>query len=319
MLVSCTCVRSVRCCLARPTIRDVADAPGMVAAPRGRRRSDGQAERRTAGAPDTDRGPADLVEPGLVVPPGMGRHVGCDRRVGHPRDPGAAGGAAAVLLGAAGRHGECGPTRRWCTPGVAVAPRHPGSTAVNWGGYRASGQELHGSDSALRSATGNPNTRDFSWSPGRPYRLSIERVVAAAGGPVPAGVTAWRGSVQDLHSGEDQVVRDLYMEGDSIVGVTMWSEVFARCDDPTVSVRWSRPVVHLPDRDVEIAEGRGQLPGRHRRRLHQHRRHGRRGGRRATDRGRTEHTSGNAAGPSRAVCAVTLRARPLGGSAANAP
>ena len=138
--------------------------------------------------------------------------------------------------------------------GLQWHPGHPGSTAVNWGGYRASGQELHGSDSVLRSATGNPNTRDFAWSPGRPYRLSIERSAADPGRPVPSGMTAWRGSVQDLHTGEIQVVRDLYMDGDSIVGVTMWSEVFARCDDPTVSVRWSRPVVHLPDRDVEIAQ-----------------------------------------------------------------
>ena len=29
---------------------------------------------------------------------------------------------------------------------------------------------------------------------------------------------------------------------DSIVAVTMWSEVFARCDDPPVTVRWSDPV-----------------------------------------------------------------------------
>ena len=136
--------------------------------------------------------------------------------------------------------------------GLQWHPGHPGSTAVNWGGYRASGQELHGSDSALRSATGNPNTRDCSWSAGRPYRLSIERVAADDGPRVPAGLTAWRGSVQDLHTGERRVVRDLYMDGDSIIGVTMWSEVFARCDDPTVSIRWSRPVVHLPDRDVEI-------------------------------------------------------------------
>jgi hypothetical protein len=40
------------------------------------------------------------------------------------------------------------------------------------------------------------------------------------------------------------------MEGDRIVGATMWSEVFARCDDPSVVVRWSEPTVHLPDRDV---------------------------------------------------------------------
>lgn len=153
----------------------------------------------------------------------------------------------ADMAGAAGRAGGAHLGLQW-------HPGHPGSTAINWGGYRASGQELHGSDSALRSATANPNTRDLAWSPGRPYRLSIERAIADAGGPLPAGVTAWRGSVQDLHTGEHQDVRDLYMDGDSIVGVTTWSEVFARCDDPTVAVRWSRPVVHLPGRDVEIIQ-----------------------------------------------------------------
>ncbi len=133
--------------------------------------------------------------------------------------------------------------------GLQWHPQHPGSTAVNWGGYRSSGGELHGSGSALQSATGNPNTRDYAWTDATPYRLRIERVPAAN---VPGGLSAWRGSVQDMSSGALTVVRELFMAGDRIVGATMWSEVFARCDDPTVTVRWSAPVVHLADRDLEV-------------------------------------------------------------------
>ena len=133
--------------------------------------------------------------------------------------------------------------------GLQWHPQHPGSTAVNWGGYRAGGGELHGSSSTLGSATGNPNTRDLAWVPGRPYRLRIERVDDVQ---VPGGLLVWRGSVQDLVEGERVVVRDLYMAGDRIVSATMWSEVFARCDEPSVTVRWSDPVAHGADGDTAI-------------------------------------------------------------------
>ena len=46
--------------------------------------------------------------------------------------------------------------------GLQWYPPHPGSTAVNWGGYAPDGRELDGSNSLLPSATGNPNTRDFA-------------------------------------------------------------------------------------------------------------------------------------------------------------
>jgi hypothetical protein len=120
--------------------------------------------------------------------------------------------------------------------GLQWYPRHPGSTAVNWGGYTASGGELRGGESPLPSATGNPNTRDLAWRAGVGYRLVVRRVEGAS-----AGTVAWRGVVE----GPDGpvVVRDLYADGDRIVGVTMWSEVFARCDHPSVAVRWSDPVV----------------------------------------------------------------------------
>lgn len=126
--------------------------------------------------------------------------------------------------------------------GLQWHPQYPGSTAVNWGGYHAAGGELQGSESALGSTLGNPNTRDLPWAPQRPYRLRVERVEDPPHQSLPSGWSAWRGSVEDLSVGRRVVVRDLFVPGDSIVAVTMWSEVFARCDDPPVTVRWSDPV-----------------------------------------------------------------------------
>jgi hypothetical protein len=109
--------------------------------------------------------------------------------------------------------------------------RHPGNTAVNWGGYGPGGEVLSGSESALPSAPGNPNTRDYVWKPERPYRL---RVSAA---PWPSG--RWRGEVTDLVAATSTVIRDLDAGSDRLRGPMVWSEVFARCDDPSVAVRWS--------------------------------------------------------------------------------
>ena len=111
---------------------------------------------------------------------------------------------------------------------------HPGSTAVNWGGYGAGGGELDGSASALPSAMGNVNTRDFHWDAGVAYRLRISRA-----GEGPGGRRAWRGEVTDLESGDTTVVRDLYADGTELGDAIVWSEVFARCDDPSARVRWS--------------------------------------------------------------------------------
>ena len=129
--------------------------------------------------------------------------------------------------------------------GLQWYPPHPASTAVNWGGYGADGRELDGSGSPLPSATGNPNTRDLAWLVGRPYRLRIARPASgSAGGAVgaaqaPPGLVAWRGEVTDLVSGEAVVVRDLWAAGDRLTSPMVWSEVFARCDDPGIQVRWS--------------------------------------------------------------------------------
>jgi hypothetical protein len=69
---------------------------------------------------------------------------------------------------------------------------------------------------------GNPNTRDFTWEPGRPYRLTIRR-----------GTEGWAGLVDGTE------LRQLHAGGDRLLSPMVWSEVFARCDDPCASVRWS--------------------------------------------------------------------------------
>ena len=114
--------------------------------------------------------------------------------------------------------------------GLQWYDRHPGSTAVNWGGYRDGAGELDGEASPLPSATGNPNTRDYPWMPRRPYRLRI------AGD----GDGWWTGEVTDLATGEVTVVRRLHGGGTALASPVVWSEVFARCDDPRVTVRWSQ-------------------------------------------------------------------------------
>ncbi len=114
--------------------------------------------------------------------------------------------------------------------GLQFAPAHPGGTAVNWGGYAASGGELDGTSSALPSAPGNPNTRDLPWQPRRPYRLRV----------CPGGSPGWwRGEVTDLASGVTTVVRELWCPGTGLADPVVWSEVFAPCDAPGTAVRWS--------------------------------------------------------------------------------
>lgn len=126
--------------------------------------------------------------------------------------------------------------------GVGEAPRR----CVNWGGYHAGGGELDGTVSALPATLGNPNTRDFPWAAGRPYRLRIR--------PSPAGPGLWRGEVTDMGSGATTAVRDLRCDGGQLVGPVVWSEVFARCDDPSVAVRWRQlEVVTASGRRTEAA------------------------------------------------------------------
>lgn len=116
--------------------------------------------------------------------------------------------------------------------GLQWNPRHPQSVAVNWGGYTIDGRLLEGSASSLPSTPSDPNTRDFSWKPEVPYRLAV--------GPGERSGW-WRGTVVDLAAGTETVVRELRGEGDRLAEPVVWSEVFARCDDPSVAVRWSDP------------------------------------------------------------------------------
>jgi hypothetical protein len=111
--------------------------------------------------------------------------------------------------------------------------RHPGSTAVNWGGYLSQhlgGSVLPGTDSELPSRPSDPNTRDYPWKPHRPYRLTIEP------GYVPGW---WLGTVTDLISGETTPVRELEGGGRRLRAPMVWTEAFAPCEGPPVEVRWS--------------------------------------------------------------------------------
>ena len=128
--------------------------------------------------------------------------------------------------------------------GLQHAPAHPGSTAVNWGGYRDGGGELDGTGSALPSAPGNPNTRDYAWAARRPYRLRI--VPGAEPG-------TWLGEVTDVLAGAPTVVRELWCPGASLADPVVWSEVFAPCDAPGTAVRWT-------DLSATTADGRALAP-----------------------------------------------------------
>ncbi|MCL4371150.1 MAG: hypothetical protein M1380_09625 [Chloroflexi bacterium] len=115
--------------------------------------------------------------------------------------------------------------------------RYPGGTAVNWGGYASAergGAVLPGSISSLPGFEDDPNTLAYTWEPGRPYRVVVRRSPEVLG--------AWRAEVADLVRGESAVVRDLYgrrNEPGFLGNPMVWSEVFADCDAPSVTVRWA--------------------------------------------------------------------------------
>lgn len=115
--------------------------------------------------------------------------------------------------------------------GLQWNARHPGHGAVNWGGYATDGTILSGSPSPLPSARNDRNTRDYMWQPKRPYRFRISRS--------PDRSAAWRGEVIDIESGDTTTVRDLYGGGDYLAAPIVWSEVFARCEHPSVQVKWN--------------------------------------------------------------------------------
>jgi hypothetical protein len=112
---------------------------------------------------------------------------------------------------------------------------HPGSTAVNWGGYDQQGSILHGSDSSLPSALSNPHTRDYPWESGRPYRLAVAADRARGEG-------WWSGSIVDVDRGIETEVRSLYSQGHWLADAMVWTEAFCRCDAPPVVALWSDPL-----------------------------------------------------------------------------
>lgn len=139
--------------------------------------------------------------------------------------------------------------------GLQWHPAYPGHTAVNWGGYSHGGGELDGSTSELASAAGNLNTKNYAWEPGTPYRLTVRPLLGDESplDPAPTGrLRPWRATVTDIASGIETVIRDLHVAAEAVGGVTVWSEVFARCDDPTSSVLWSEPSATRPSGETTV-------------------------------------------------------------------
>lgn len=107
---------------------------------------------------------------------------------------------------------------------------------------------LPGSQSNLEGFRDDPNTLAYEWQPGRPYRLRVFRSPEQPG--------AWRSEVTDVLAGHTETVRDLFphdLPGDSeayLLRPVVWSEVFAECDAPSVTVRWS---------DLQVIDRRGNL------------------------------------------------------------
>lgn len=133
--------------------------------------------------------------------------------------------------------------------------RYPRSRAVSWGGYRSQalgGQVLTGTLSSLPGFPDDPHTLSYPWEPGRVYRLRVYRSPETAG--------AWRAEVTDLRSGVSAVIRDLLpepgrgMTGSHLLRPIVWSEVFADCEAPSVTVRWSELTAVGEDGSATAAE-----------------------------------------------------------------
>lgn len=117
--------------------------------------------------------------------------------------------------------------------GLQWNPAHPGSTAVNFGGYTENSggaTELTGTESQLPSTPGNANTRDFAWVANRSYQLTISD----------AHDGWWTGSVTDMTTGTTTVIRQLHGGGVRLGRPTIWTESFAHCEDPSVAATWSQ-------------------------------------------------------------------------------
>ena len=126
--------------------------------------------------------------------------------------------------------------------GLQHNPRFPGRSAANWGGYDPHGGLLKGTESSLPSTPDDVNTRDFAWEEGVPYRLAITR-----GEERGDGWRAWEGTITDLRSGEEALVRRLWSAGEYLRAPVVWMENFAPCDAPSFEVHWSNAAVVTPD------------------------------------------------------------------------
>lgn len=131
--------------------------------------------------------------------------------------------------------------------GLQHHPAFPGQSAVNWGGYDPDGDHLTGSASPLPSTRDDPNTRDFPWYADRPYQLAIERLEDDG---AEAEISRWRGTVTDLVSGEQAVVRELHTPGRYLRAPVVWIESFAPCDAPRFEAQWSNATVVTDGGDV---------------------------------------------------------------------
>ena len=108
---------------------------------------------------------------------------------------------------------------------------HPAAPlgAVNWGGYDEAGRELDGTPSSLPEVD-SANTLQWPWQPGRPYRVTVSR----------AGTGRWRSQIADLADGREVTLRELAVDATELTSPVVWTEMFARCDDPPVTARWSQ-------------------------------------------------------------------------------
>lgn len=119
--------------------------------------------------------------------------------------------------------------------GLQWHPAAPGG-AVNWGGYGETGAELTGTPSSLPEVD-SPNTLIWPWQPGRPYRLSVSRGTPGH----------WRSQITDLVDGRHVTLRELAVDATELTSPVVWTEMFARCDDPVVRARWSQLQVRRAD------------------------------------------------------------------------
>jgi len=118
--------------------------------------------------------------------------------------------------------------------GLQWHPSYPAYGAVNWGGYappEEGGGVLAGTPSSLPGLFGETNTRAYPWRSATPYLFRVFRS--------PEHTGAWRAEVTDLTTGVRTVIRDLFAAASRLGYPVVWSEVFADCDAPSVTARWT--------------------------------------------------------------------------------